>query len=660
MKRIYESKRQFINKSKEMRQRITELEESKTNCQERWQPRQHTKELDFLVNFVDIIIDASNVDHVYRKTVDLIPRACQYPEITCARINVEGKEFKTKNYKESEWKQLSDIKIAGAAIGSVEIGYLENRDQIDKGPSNRTEKLLTTLVAGLLGAVTKRRRIEDELRESKRRLQGLLDGLPDIIIEYDENMTCIWANKVTLDKMPNAIGQKCYKMWHHRDEPCEHCPCVLALATGNKETANLWKTFTVGFDGDTCFEVRAVPRTDEHGKVIGGIEIGRDVTERAITEQRAQMSQHLALIGQLAAGMAHEINNPLTGVLGFLELLGKQEVPEHLREYIDCISEGAQRVSRIVRDLLTFARQGKLERENADINRIIESTLSLQAYALRTSNISVTAELDTRLPKTTANISQLQEVFHNLIINAQSEMKSAHGRGTLKIKTEVLNNTIRISFKDDGPGIDKQNLSRLFSPFFTTRSVGEGTGLGLSISHGIISDHNGRIYAESSRGKGATFIVELPIVNIVNEECDTEMDSRDAKESDKSRQAKILVVDDEPLVRKFLTETLTRGGHEVTTVGGAQNALGRLANEDYDIVFIDIKLPGMSGIQLFDKVKESKKALIDKIVFITGDVIGEETMNFLSRCKVPYLIKPIHTDELQKQVSRVLGEILDV
>ena len=271
-------------------------------------------------------------------------------------------------------------------------------------------------------------------------------------------------------------------------------------------------------DGKTRWVMETVTSTHYKGKraTLGNY---MDITERKKAEaekrkfeQRAQAASRLASVGEMAAGIAHEVNNPLTSVIGFAQLLMEEDVPEDIKEYAKTINDGAQRVASIVKRLLTFARQQRSEREYVDINQIIKTTLQLRAYEMKTSNIKVTTQLDSDLSVTMADVSQLQQMFLNIIINAETEMKLAHGRGNLLIKTKAINNTIRISFKDDGPGIVKEILGRVFDPFFTTREVGEGTGLGLSVCHGIATEHGGRIYAKSKLGKGATFIVELPVI----------------------------------------------------------------------------------------------------------------------------------------------------
>ncbi|MBI2836554.1 MAG: hypothetical protein HYX85_02540 [Chloroflexi bacterium] len=237
-------------------------------------------------------------------------------------------------------------------------------------------------------------------------------------------------------------------------------------------------------------------------------------TSEAERERHAQLyhTGRLASIGELAAGIAHELNNPLTSIIGFSELLAQsKDLPQNVKEDVELINREAKRTAGIVKNLLTFARRQPTSRQPTDVNAAIRNVLSLRAYEQKVHNIEVVANLASDLPPVMGDAFQLQQVFMNIVINAEYFMTEAHGRGTLTVSSERAGNTVRISFADDGPGISQENLGRLFTPFFTTKEVGKGTGLGLSICHGIVTEHGGRIRAESEPGKGATFIIELPV-----------------------------------------------------------------------------------------------------------------------------------------------------
>jgi len=373
--------------------------------------------------------------------------------------------------------------------------------------------------------------------------------------------------------------------------------------------------------------------------------------EKGELEQKAQLASRLASIGEMASGIAHEINNPLTGVIGYAQLLSKKELPEDIREGLGIINDGAQRVAGIIKRLLTFARQYKLERTLVNINNIIETTLNLRSYQLKTNNIEVTTRLAPDLPTTIADAGQLQQVLLNLIVNAETEMKSAHGKGKLTITTEKSDNSIKIYFKDDGPGIKPEIADRMFDPFFTTREVGQGTGLGLSLCYGIVAEHKGKIYAESQPGKGATFVIELPIVTEV---APPKPANPVVRKSKKAVKARILVVDDEKVIRDIVKLVLTGEGYEVDTVDNADDALKKIESQKYSLILVDIKMPDMSGIELYERIQKIDKSLARRVVFITGDIIGADTEKFLSETKVAHLDKPFDTEQLSREVQRAL------
>jgi len=226
---------------------------------------------------------------------------------------------------------------------------------------------------------------------------------------------------------------------------------------------------------------------------------------------RQEFASHLASIGEAVAGIVHEINNPLTAVIGFAQLVMDANIPDDVKKDIAVIHQEAQRAAEVAKNLLIFARKHAPARQPTDINSAIREMLKLRAYEQRVNNIQVNTQFDPELPTVMADYSQLQQVFLNIIINAESAMLEANKGGTLTITTQKSNDTLKVSFADNGPGIAKENLERVFDPFFTTKEVGKGTGLGLSLCHGIVVQHGGRIYARSKLGKGATFVVELPI-----------------------------------------------------------------------------------------------------------------------------------------------------
>jgi signal transduction histidine kinase/CheY-like chemotaxis protein len=368
--------------------------------------------------------------------------------------------------------------------------------------------------------------------------------------------------------------------------------------------------------------------------------------------QRALTSSHLASIGELASGIAHEVNNPLASIVLYAQLLMEEDLPAKTKNDIISIYESAQRAINIIRRLLTFARQQLQQKMATDINDMLAVTLELRKYALETSNIRVRTRLAPGLPMTLADAGQIQQVFLNIVLNAEAEMKLGHGKGNLLITSELVDNTIKVSFTDDGPGITRENMSKIFHPFFTTREVGEGTGLGLSICYGILADHDGRIYAESEPGKGATFHVELPVIPCRKTVTKGEPEKPHIIKSGKRR---ILIVDDEVSILDSLSRLLVKQGYTVETVDNCLPALDMILSQKYDFIFLDIKLPGMSGIELYREIEKADASIVRRIAFLTGNIMEKETRQFLQENQATYFLKPFVFKQLIKELDALLS-----
>jgi len=231
-------------------------------------------------------------------------------------------------------------------------------------------------------------------------------------------------------------------------------------------------------------------------------------------------------------------------------------------------------------------------------------------------------------------------------------MMGANGGGELHVRTERIDNSIRVSIADNGPGIAEENIDKIFDPFFTTKELDGGTGLGLSISYGIINEHGGRIYADSVLGMGAVFTIDLPILDKTRE---LEVVESTYQEPEELIKAKVMVVDDEPHICRALDRLLTQEGHDVETISSAQTALERLNTSRYDLILLDIRMPGMNGIEFYSHMKEIDPALQQKVICITGDIISAKNKAFLDEVGIPCITKPFGVEELTQQVKQVLG-----
>ena len=488
--------------------------------------------------------------------------------------------------------------------------------------------------------------------------QAAIDSLNDALIAMDTQNRVFYMN-VAGEKLTGCTLSNAY-----------HRPLNELLPSWPQEILNIvkqrqWQVKEIQVEDNGTFfwyEIGLSPVNDSVGNLIGQVMLIQDITDRIKAEdekreldKKAQIASRLSTVGQMVAGICHEINNPLTTVIGYSDLLTSKDLPADVKQDVGYIREAGRRVADIVRQLLAFARNSKTIKTVVDVNDIVSRTLRLREYQIRMANIEIATELGPDLAYTIADAGQLQQVFTNLVLNAEAEMKSAHGHGKLVVKTECVGDTIRISFKDDGPGIPEENINRVFDPFFTTRKIGEGTGLGLSVCHGIITEHNGRIYAQSERGKGTTFIVELPQMP---DSKLVEMPSAVSPEIRRvyTRHGTILIIDDETSLLEFLKQFLTTEGHVVDAVDNANDALTLFKSKTYDLILMDILMPDVSGIELYKKFRRIDKSVDDRVLIMTGDILGKPTKAFLSRTRVPYIEKPFDTDALMIEIDDIMSE----
>jgi PAS domain S-box-containing protein len=369
--------------------------------------------------------------------------------------------------------------------------------------------------------ITERNQAAKALEESQRFSSSLLESSPNPINVANLDTSIRYVNpafeELTGFTLAEIAGEKAPYPWWPEGKKDE----ILAAFGDSIERGGRRSGIARNFrkkNGERFWvEISSAPVIQE-GKPVYLIVSWLDVTERKRAEEKEKqlqrelyLAQRLASVGELAAGVAHEINNPLTGVLGFSQRLMRKSTDEELKSDLEVIHSEARRAADVVQNLLTFARRRQPKKEYANINDIVQKALELRAYALQTSNIEVTTALAHNLPQVMVDFPQMQEVFLNIILNAEQAMNEARGRGKLVIKTRRVKDHVRISFADDGPGISPGSLDKLFDPFFTTREQKGGTGLGLSACHGVVTEHGGRIYAGSKPGKGATFTVELPL-----------------------------------------------------------------------------------------------------------------------------------------------------
>jgi two-component system NtrC family sensor kinase len=375
-------------------------------------------------------------------------------------------------------------------------------------------------------------------------------------------------------------------------------------------------------------------------------------TQTKLAQERLLQSEKMSSVGQLVSGVAHELNNPLTGIMGFAQLLLLRDLEEAVRHQVETIYAEAERASKIVSNLLTFARRRRAQKDSSNLNTLIERVLELRNYDLRVRNINTEMDLDSALPETLVDPNQLQQVFLNILINAEQAMKG-DDEGTLHIGTRASGRTITVSFADSGPGMSAETIRRIFDPFFTTKEAGDGTGLGLTICYNIIEEHNGRIWAESEPGRGTTFFIELPVIGGPA----APAPRRDAEPAPAAaaERKRILVVDDEDSIQRLLTGVLEMDGHEVLVAKNGREALDIVKRGGIDLVVTDMKMPVMGGAEFYTSLRDAKDPLAARVIFITGDTVAPDTRRFLQGVENAVLAKPFRLRDVREAVQAALA-----
>ena len=520
-----------------------------------------------------------------------------------------------------------------------------------------------------------KRELERQLSERERWFATTLKSIGDAVIATDVEQRITFMNvvaeRITGWTSSDAVGRQLGEVM-----------CLVDQDTGAPLRSPLENAFEDGFAVEVSLALlspkqgeqrsiadSAAPIVDDAGVTLGGVVVFRDVTQQRRLEERVARSERLAAIGKLSAGLAHEINNPLTYVLSNVifaiddlrelkdelhAVSGRMSnaLAQRVEDITDALGdarEGSERVQRIVQDLRKFGRSDKAEPTVLELSEVLESAIRMTENIVR-HHAQVRRHFGTT-PFIEAAESQLGQVFINLLVNAAQAMGDGGADGkeiVVATHTDAAGRAVA-EVRDSGPGIPPDILLRIFDPFFTTKDVGEGSGLGLSIAHSTVSSLGGEISVESRVGEGTTFRVTLPPAKY-----------RDSKTTlgelpASVRRGRVLVIDDEPAIGRIVSRVLQKE-HDVLVLTDAREALTHIATgEVFDVVFCDLMMPELTGIDFFELLQETNPELARRVVFVTGGAFTPRTTEFLDHTSNATLSKPFEVEALKRIVADYIG-----
>jgi PAS domain S-box-containing protein len=500
--------------------------------------------------------------------------------------------------------------------------------------------------------ITERKRAEEAAKEADELVRKVLEACPvNIQMTRAHDGKLLYRSPATVELLGEVTSAVDYYV-----DPSERKRYVERLLA--KGLVDDFETQLKRKDGGTCWCSISSRLIDFHGERVI-VSHTYDLTDRIEMQQELErqretlhQNEKLSALGGLLAGVAHELNNPLSVVLGLSSLLKETATDAKIVERADKMSKAAERCARIVKTFLAMARQQPTRTSNVAIDDIISEAVEVASYSIRSSDIRLSVHLEPGLPPIWADPDQLGQVLINLLVNAEQALHGWDGRRTITVSTWLHPKTgnIVVSVADTGPGIPKEILPRIFEPFFTTKEIGAGTGIGLSFCHRIVQSHGGTIEVESPEGGGSTFILSLPASDRLDERAETAED-----ELPNSTGITCLVVDDEEEVGELVGEVLRGDGFKVTIARSGEEALLHLQKRTFALILSDLKMPNMDGRGLFDRIAKLHPDELDRLAFLTGDTISPDAQMFLRATKRPYLEKPIKPNELRSFVSKLVN-----
>ena len=488
---------------------------------------------------------------------------------------------------------------------------------------------------GALADITERRAMEKRLYQQQEFARRLVDSFPDLIFVVDAQRRYTFVSPKVEEVLGYNTEETLGLIFGDRAH-LEDRSAVLSvfdeLLSGKRNFASIeirvrhkqgeWRRLRCNFS----------PLFDVNGKIEGVVISGRDITEVKRLEEQLIQAEKLAAMGQMLAGVAHELNNPLTAILGASELVrDRAGIDENTKRQLEMTHRQARRAARIVQNLLEFSRPAAPQKKALDLNSVVDRTLQLHEHSLRRNSIQVDFHPSPGLPSTIGDANQLIQVFLNLVGNAEQAIREIRPSGRIQIRLGQRGARIFATVQDDGPGIKPEVLPRIFDPFFTTKRPGGGTGLGLSICMSIVREHGGDMEVESLPAGGAAFTVYLPVSVAESQRSKREQDSSGSGEmmlpQELLKNRPILVVDDEESIRMLLMEGLASHGLKVDCAGTAEEALSLVLRGRYDAILCDLNLsgsgPNADGYNVAQRLKIAAGVSKPELIYMSGDVVGD-------------------------------------
>ena len=503
--------------------------------------------------------------------------------------------------------------------------------------------------------ISGRKKAEQSLRESEAMIRRILDACPiPVGMTHAEDGRIIYESPASRELFQRDPTERAVSARDFFVLPKDRARYLVKLRRDGKVDA--FETRLRRTDGQefpASISARLVDYQNEEvivSSVFDLTEMRRIETEMARQREALHQTEKMSALGELLAGVSHELNNPLSVVVGQALLLRETAGNEAVAARAEKIGDAADRCARIVKTFLAMARQQPREMTAVQLNAIVEGSLEITGYMLRTNGIDISLDLMPDLPTVMGDPDQLNQVLTNLIVNALHAMDDGKAPHRLYISSsfDPESRDVVLLVRDTGKGIARDATSRVFEPFFTTKEVGEGTGIGLAIVHRIVETHGGSIVMESEPDAGATFILKFPAH-------DADQEIHEATEAPTgSEQLQVLVIDDEPEVAEIIRESLITTGHRVDIETSGEAALRRIMEVRYDAILSDVRMPGLDGQALYRILKERFPEQLAGLGFVTGDTMSPSMSDFLGRAGRPHLEKPAGPLEIRNLVARLV------